>query len=144
MSSPKTIVITGASAGIGAAIAHRLAQGGHNLVLAARGLEDLRRVSTECEAAGAVRAVAVTADVRDREQVVAVAAAAIDAFGGFDVWINNAGRGIDKSVLDLSGDDFDEIRLAAREAMTLQPTAKPDGSDKKDDADRPTLIRKSK
>jgi short-subunit dehydrogenase len=109
MSSPKTIVITGASAGIGAAFAHRLARDGHNLVLAARSVADLRRVGSECEGAGAPRAVSVAADVRDRDQVASVAAAAVDAFGGFDVWINNAGRGIDKSVLDLSGDDFDEI-----------------------------------
>jgi short-subunit dehydrogenase len=109
MTQPKTIVITGASAGIGAEFARRLARDGNTLVLAARRRPELERVITEAESLGAPRAIAVVADVSVREQVASIAHAAIDAFGGFDVWINNAGRGIDKSVLDLTGDEFDEI-----------------------------------
>jgi short-subunit dehydrogenase len=105
----KTIVITGASAGIGAEFARRLARDGNNLVLAARRRPELQQIAAEAESLGAPRAVAVPADVCDRAQVAQVAKAAIDAFTGFDVWINNAGRGIDKSVLDLTGDEFDEI-----------------------------------
>src|SRR5262245_14588476 len=105
----KTIVITGASAGIGAEFARRLARDGNNLVLAARRLAELQQIAAEAESLGAPRAVAVAADVSDRGEVARVATAALGAFGGFDVWINNAGRGIDKSVLDLTGDEFDEI-----------------------------------
>jgi short-subunit dehydrogenase len=105
----KTIVITGASAGIGAEFARRLARDGNNLVLAARRLAELQQIAAEAESLGAPRAVAVAADVSDRAQVALVAKAAVGAFGGFDIWINNAGRGIDKSVLDLTGDEFDEI-----------------------------------
>jgi short-subunit dehydrogenase len=108
MTQPRVIVITGASAGIGAEFARRLARDGANLVLAARRLPELERVVAEVESLGA-RAVAVAADVSVREQVATIANAAIHAFGGFDVWINNAGRGIDKSVLDLTGDEFDEM-----------------------------------
>lgn len=109
MTQPKTIVITGASAGIGAEMARRFSRDGHTLVLASRRLPELERLGAEAKSLGAARAVPVAADVTDREQVVAIARAAIDAFGGFDVWINNAGRGIDKSVLDLTGDEFDDM-----------------------------------
>jgi short-subunit dehydrogenase len=106
---PKTIVITGASAGIGAEFARRLSRDGNNLVLAARRRTPLQQIAAEAESLGAPRALSVVADVSNRDEVEAIGKAAVDAFGGFDVWINNAGRGIDKSVLDLSGDDFDEI-----------------------------------
>jgi short-subunit dehydrogenase len=105
----KTIVITGASAGIGAEFARRLAREGNNLVLAARRAPELEQIAGEARSLGSPRAITVVADVARREQVESIAKAATDAFGGFDVWINNAGRGIDKSVLDLTGDEFDEI-----------------------------------
>jgi short-subunit dehydrogenase len=105
----KTIVITGASAGIGAELARRLGRDGHNLVLAARRLTELDRVAAEAEQAGAAGTLTVTADVTKRADVEAIRDAAIARFGGFDVWINNAGRGITKSVLDLTGDDVDEM-----------------------------------
>jgi len=105
----KTIVITGASAGIGAEIARRLGRDGHQLVLAARRLPELERVAAEARSAGAPRAIAVRADVSARHEVERLRDAAVDAFGGFDVWINNAGRGIDRSVLDLSGADLDDM-----------------------------------
>ncbi|MGH7620549.1 MAG: SDR family NAD(P)-dependent oxidoreductase [Gemmatimonadaceae bacterium] len=109
MTQQKTIVITGASAGIGAELARRFARDHHNVVLAARRAPELEQLARELEALGAPRALPVVADVTERAQVVALAKTAIDAFGGFDVWINNAGRGIDRSVLDLTGDEFDDI-----------------------------------
>ena len=109
MTQTKTIVITGASAGIGAAIAYRLANDGHRLVLTARRDEVLRTVAVEAERRGASRTLVVPADVTKREDVYAVRDAAVSTFGSFDVWINNAGRGITRSVLDLTGEELDEM-----------------------------------
>jgi short-subunit dehydrogenase len=101
----KTIVITGASAGIGAALARHLGRQGHQLVLAARRGPELERVAAEC---GTVTEV-VVADVRRRADVARLRDAALRRFGHVDVWVNNAGRGITRAVLDLSDDDIDEM-----------------------------------
>lgn len=105
----KTIVITGASAGIGASLALRLAADHHNLILAARRKEPLEEVARQAEARGAARALAVVADVSRRADVERLSTEAVGAFGGYDVWINNAGRGITRQVLDLSEDDIDQM-----------------------------------
>ena len=105
----KTIVITGASSGIGAGLAERLGRDGHQLVLAARRRPELEQVAAAATAAGASGAIAVPTNVTRRVDVDALARAAVDRFGGFDVWINNAGRGITRSVLDLTDDDIDEM-----------------------------------
>ena len=100
----KVIVITGASAGIGAALAHELSGQGHRLALAARRREELEQ--TAREAGGAL---AVPTDVTRREEVERLRDRAIAEFGHIDVWINNAGRGISKPVLQLTDADFDEM-----------------------------------
>lgn len=104
---PKTVVITGASAGLGAGIAAHLAGQGCRLVLAARNWEALDRVVNEAMRRGSPRAIAVETDVTKRGAVERLRDAAIEAFGAFDVWINNAGRGITRQGLDLTDDDFD-------------------------------------
>ncbi|MGZ7041766.1 MAG: SDR family oxidoreductase [Thermoanaerobaculia bacterium] len=110
----KTIVITGASAGIGAATAVHLGRAGHHLVLAARRAAELDAVVRD---AGS-RAIAVVADVTRREDVERVRDEAIREFGGVDVWINNAGRGITRSVLDLTDEDLDEMmRVNVKSAL---------------------------
>lgn len=106
---PKTIVITGASSGIGAGVAQRLAKDGHQLVLAARRVDALDEVAKSAEQAGSQRAIAVETDVTRREDVDRLRDRAVQEFGGFDVWINNAGRGITRQVLDLTDDDVDEM-----------------------------------
>ena len=83
-------VITGASSGIGRATAVTLARRGTQLVLAARGIQALRQVARECEAYG-VQAIAVQTDVSKEADVARLAATAVDRFGSFSVWINNAG-----------------------------------------------------
>ncbi len=107
--SRKTIVITGASSGIGAGTARRLATDGHSLVLAARRVAELRRVASEAEKLGAARTLVVNTDVTKRSAMEHLRDAAVDKLGGFDVWINNAGRGITRQVLDLTDDEIDEI-----------------------------------
>jgi len=105
----KTVVITGASSGIGAALALRLGQEGHRLVLAARREKQLRQVAKEAEARGAAETCVFPADVTHREDVLRLRDTALDAFGGFDVWVNNAGRGITRPVLELRESELDEM-----------------------------------
>jgi short-subunit dehydrogenase len=105
----KTIVITGASTGIGEAVAYRLARDGHRLVLAARQRERLDAVAAEAERRGAAATLVVETDVTRRSDMESLSRRAIDAFGGYDVWINNAGRGITRSVQQLSDEDVDAI-----------------------------------
>jgi short-subunit dehydrogenase len=97
----KVIVITGANSGIGAALARTLAGQGHSLVLAARRGPELKAVAAE------VKGLAVVTDVCKRSDVKALRDAALKAHGHVDVWINNAGQGITRSVLDLTDEDVD-------------------------------------
>ena len=86
----EVVVITGASSGIGRATARAFAERGSALVLAARAEERLGEVEAECAGLGA-RVIAVEADVSRNEDVERLAQRAVDAFGGFNVWVNNAG-----------------------------------------------------
>jgi len=105
----KVVVITGASSGIGAALARRLGDEGHRLVLAARRELELREVAKEAEARGAAGTCAFHADVTHREDVLRLRDVALDAFGRIDVWVNNAGRGITRPVLELRDFELDEM-----------------------------------
>ena len=89
----QTIVITGASSGIGLTTARMAAERGARLVLAARSEEALRQLVDEITGRGG-QAVHVVADVSKREDVRAIARRAEEAFGGFDTWVNNAGVSI--------------------------------------------------
>ncbi|WNG60870.1 SDR family oxidoreductase [Archangium gephyra] len=100
----KTVVITGASSGIGEELAVALAERGAQLVLAARSEAELERVKQRCEQAGG-RAVVVPTDVGDPEACRRLVARAVEAFGGMDCFVNNAGmamRGRFEDVTDLS------------------------------------------
>ncbi|HTA92782.1 MAG TPA: SDR family oxidoreductase [Polyangiaceae bacterium] len=101
----QVVVITGASSGIGAALAELLGSKGARLALAARRGPELAAVAAR---AGA-QALAVTADVTRREEVARIAEECLARHGRIDVWINNAGRGISRSVLELSDQDFDDM-----------------------------------
>ena len=103
------VVITGASGGIGAAIAKRLGRDGKRLVLAARRQDRLRTVAADAESLGASGVVIVPTDVTKRDDVMHLRDEAIKAFGHIDVWINNAGRGITRPVLDLADADLDDM-----------------------------------
>jgi NAD(P)-dependent dehydrogenase (short-subunit alcohol dehydrogenase family) len=91
--SQQTIVITGATSGIGLATAQAAAKQGANIVLAARNEEILSQTVRELEQMG-VRAIYVVTDVSKREDIERLAQTAIDHFGGFDTWVNNAGQGL--------------------------------------------------
>jgi len=101
----RVVVITGASAGIGAALALQLAGRGASLVLVARRQELLESVAAQC----GPRALAVAADVGKRSEVRRVVDAALARFGHIDVWINNAGQGISRPPSELTDEDIDEV-----------------------------------
>jgi NADP-dependent 3-hydroxy acid dehydrogenase YdfG len=105
MVSNKVIVITGASSGIGAALAVQLGAQGNSLILAARREQELQEVAKQ----SGDKAIPVVTDVRLRDDIKQLRDAALAEFDHVDVWINNAGRGIGKPVLELSDEDFDEM-----------------------------------
>ncbi|WP_049926774.1 SDR family oxidoreductase [Halopiger goleimassiliensis] len=85
----QTIVITGASSGIGLTTARMAADRGANVVLAARSEDALEEAVEGIEADGG-EAEYVVADVRDREDVREIARVAEETYGGFDTWVNGA------------------------------------------------------
>jgi NAD(P)-dependent dehydrogenase (short-subunit alcohol dehydrogenase family) len=87
-----TVVIAGASSGMGLATALAFARRGANLVLGARRGNELRRAAMACEELGA-RAVPFELDVGDEAQVQRLTDAAVSCFGRIDIWFNNAGVG---------------------------------------------------
>ncbi|WP_210116072.1 SDR family oxidoreductase [Hymenobacter wooponensis] len=89
----QTIVITGASSGIGLVTARMAAKEGARVVLAARNAEALRQLAQEINSQGG-QALAVPTDVGSEEDMMRLAAAAQAEFGGFDTWVNNAGVSI--------------------------------------------------
>lgn len=103
MRTKRVAVITGASSGIGAALARRLGQKDFQLVLAARSGDQLRALGHEIPA----DTLPVVTDVTRRADVERLRDEAISAFGAVDIWVNNAGRGINSSVLDLTDEQFD-------------------------------------
>jgi NAD(P)-dependent dehydrogenase (short-subunit alcohol dehydrogenase family) len=86
----KTAIVTGAGSGIGLGIAKALAHAGANIVLADLRPGPLEAARSEIETIGA-RTIAVTTDVSDPESVAAAGKAALDAFGGLHIAVNNAG-----------------------------------------------------
>jgi short-subunit dehydrogenase len=85
-----TVLVTGASAGIGLAVARRLARAGANLVLAARRVEPLEEAALSLRSTG-VKAIAVPTDVTRLDALEALVDRSIREFGTIDVLVNNAG-----------------------------------------------------
>src|SRR2546428_9672218 len=101
----RVTVITGASSGIGAALARRLGEKGHGLVLAARREGELNQVASHVK----TKALVVRTDVTRRSEVEHLRDLALKEYGHVDVWVNNGGRGITRPVMNLTEDDLDEI-----------------------------------
>jgi NADP-dependent 3-hydroxy acid dehydrogenase YdfG len=100
----QVIVITGASSGIGLATAVAAAEEGAKLVLASRSQQTLEELAQRINANGG-EAIAVVADVADRQQVQRIAEAAISRFGRIDTWINDAGLSIYGRLDEVSEED---------------------------------------
>ncbi|GBQ28457.1 SDR family oxidoreductase [Gluconacetobacter azotocaptans] len=96
----KVAVITGASVGIGLAVAKGLAAEGVDLVLVARHKDRLDEAAGQLSADFGVRAIGIAADVATAEGVDAVLRGVDDGFGGTDILINNAGTGSNETVME--------------------------------------------
>jgi short-subunit dehydrogenase len=114
MSTDKVVVITGASGGIGAALAELLCGRGMRVALVARREHALLEVTRRC----GENALAILGDVTDRATVADVVDEVIEHFGKIDVWVNNVGRGISKHAVDLTDNEIDEmIRINVKSAL---------------------------
>ena len=101
----KIAIVTGASRGIGRAIAVRMAQEGAALVLAARSKNELDSVAAEAEAAGAM-ALSVIVDLRAANSAASLVGATLDAYGAIDIVVNNAGATKRGDFLELTDADW--------------------------------------
>ncbi|WP_436778394.1 bifunctional aldolase/short-chain dehydrogenase [Yinghuangia sp. YIM S09857] len=101
----RVALVTGAGSGIGKAVAERLVAEGACVVIADLNAENAAAVADAL--GGPDKAVAVTVDVTDEEQITAAFAAAALAFGGVDLIVNNAGISISKPLLETSARDWD-------------------------------------
>jgi NAD(P)-dependent dehydrogenase (short-subunit alcohol dehydrogenase family) len=103
--SEQVMVVTGASSGIGLVTARHAARAGARVVLAARNEADLRDAVDEIRREGG-RAISVTADVADPDQVNRIAAAALAEFGRIDTWVNNAAVSMYGRIMELGVEEM--------------------------------------
>ena len=101
-------IVTGASAGIGAATARELARRGARVVLAARRVDDLEAQARSIADSGGA-AVAVPADISDSGQVARIVALTCETFGRVDVLVNNAGIGWTKLLVHSAPDEIRQL-----------------------------------
>lgn len=101
----EVVVVTGASGGVGRAIAHSFANRGARLALVARGAKGLEDARRECEALGG-EAIVIPTDVCDAEQVEAAARRAEEALGPIDVWINDAMSTVFATFLEVTPEEY--------------------------------------
>jgi 3-oxoacyl-[acyl-carrier protein] reductase len=105
----KVALVTGASRGIGAAIAKRLAADGASVAITySRGAEDAARVVEDIEASGG-RAVAIQADATDAAAVQSAVNEVISTFGKLDILVNNAGTAIPKPFEETTLEEMDQV-----------------------------------
>ena len=122
----RVAVVTGASGGIGAALAAMLAAEGARVVLAARRRAELDRVAASIEQAGGV-AVTVTTDLTDEDSLASLVATTRSEFGPIDVLVNNAGHLLWKPLEETSLAEWDRtFAVNVRAAAYLSGAVLPD------------------
>jgi NAD(P)-dependent dehydrogenase (short-subunit alcohol dehydrogenase family) len=104
----EVVVITGASAGVGRALARKFARAGAHLGLLARGRDGLEAARKEAEELGSKALVAIV-DVADAEQVEAAAAEIESELGAIDIWINNAMASVFSPVKEMTPEEFRRV-----------------------------------
>ncbi|HSK63026.1 MAG TPA: SDR family oxidoreductase [Pyrinomonadaceae bacterium] len=102
----KTAIVTGATKGIGFAIARALVTAGVDVSISARREDEIKKAVAELNELAGGRCVGFVCDVRDEAQVKSFFAKTVDALGGVDILVNNAGIGLFESVESTSGADF--------------------------------------
>lgn len=124
--SEKTVLVTGATTGIGEAVAYDLAALGMTVVITGRRADQLERVAENIRASGA-KAVAYTCDIGDADAISDLFGKIGRDVGGLDVLINNAGVGYQASIADFSTNDLRQVlevnvlgaAVCIREALAL-------------------------
>ncbi len=104
----KVALVTGASRGLGRAMAKGLAKAGADLVLCARNEGELARAAQEISGMGK-KALAVRVDVLSQQSVEEMLERALDGMGRIDILVNNAGVNVRKPVVDLAEDEWDTV-----------------------------------
>ena len=110
--SGKTVVVTGASQGIGAGIARRFAQAGAQLVIHYRSGSDAAEALVKDIVSGGGQAVAIAAELTDQASVESLITESVAAYGGMDVMINSAGIFPNAALLELSHGDWQAMIAA--------------------------------
>lgn len=104
----RVALVTGASYGIGAAIAFALARDGFDVAVTATRLENVAKTRATLESLG-VRALDVALDVTSRDSIRNALARVVDGLGPIDLLVNNAGVNLQKAVLDITPEEWDKV-----------------------------------
>jgi len=113
----KTAIVTGASAGIGRAIAKEFAENGVNLILVARGAERLCETAKHIGGRFGVEVLPIASDVADPGEPDRIVACAVERFGSVDIMVNNAGRAHAGGIMLASDADWQEMIETKLSAM---------------------------
>jgi len=105
---PEVVVIAGASAGVGRAIAWAFARRGAHIGLLARGREGLEGARRDVEEMGG-QAITIPTDVADAEQVEAAAAKVEETFGPIDIWVHVAMVSVFSQAIDMTPAEFKRV-----------------------------------
>ena len=102
----KVALITGASKGIGAVIAHKFAEKGMAVALTARSENDLKEVAAKISSRGQTKPLIIPADLRNENQIAQIPEKVMEKWGRIDVLVNNAGLGFLKPFMEISIEEF--------------------------------------